>query len=594
MHLVEKDVNGSKYFYLVEKAREGKRVFTKKTVYIGTREKLAELAMSGAAGALPSSYASQEIGVSLALVEAARSLGLEEIIDEVAPVRRGAAPVGRRLLIAAIHRTSAHPTQRSKHALRDWYEKSALGDLLPLQAESLDHRRLHDLLVSLTPAQIDAIEEKVVERLINVEGLSRSVLAFDTTNFDSFVSARTKSSLLRRGHAKSGRPLRVLGMGLLVGEDDLPLLSFTYPGNENDQKAFGRFLRALDKRSATLRLGLDATIAADGGNVSKQMVLKLERQQRGYVVRLPKAHATGLTRTGRDSLTPVGAQFKGKVWALRHDVEVYGGTRTVWDVYSKRMHSKQLPGLNRDARRAGRLLKELQQKLNRQRKSGKRRTSRQSADKQIADALAREHMKDLFVTELEERDDGLHLVYRVREEGWTYLEQFVLGRTLLLTNRSDWPPEQIIRANRLQSGDELMFRDMKDPSAVCMVPLRHRKDATLRAHALVVMLGLLLSRLLLRRARRAGVTVGSVATLLTSLRGITRARMLYAPTAAPAARSVAKQTWVPSERDPLQVQLLHALKLSDNQHLGATHGVAETLEKRPLRRSKAAQPGNSR
>jgi len=44
MHLVAKQVKGHEYFYLVEKQRRGHRVVTARTVYIGDRQKLADLA----------------------------------------------------------------------------------------------------------------------------------------------------------------------------------------------------------------------------------------------------------------------------------------------------------------------------------------------------------------------------------------------------------------------------------------------------------------------------------------------------------------------------------------------------------------------
>ena len=47
--------------------------------------------------------------------------------------------------------------------------------------------------------------------------LSTDVLAFDTTNFDTYIATTTPGELARRGHAKSKRSdLRVVGLGLLA------------------------------------------------------------------------------------------------------------------------------------------------------------------------------------------------------------------------------------------------------------------------------------------------------------------------------------------------------------------------------------------
>src|SRR3990167_6626172 len=107
MHIVAKRIKGHEYFYLVEKERQGTRVVTARMVYIGDRQKLAQLVQQSASATLPESFVGQEVGASLALVMVAGELGVEALIDEICPVRNGAAPVGRGRLIAAIHRVLA-------------------------------------------------------------------------------------------------------------------------------------------------------------------------------------------------------------------------------------------------------------------------------------------------------------------------------------------------------------------------------------------------------------------------------------------------------------------------------------------------------
>src|SRR3990172_1600547 len=149
MHLVAKQVKGREYFYLVEKARRAARVVTTRTVYIGDRQKLAELIQLSTAAVFPSSFAAQSVGAALAMVEVARELGLEEIIDAVCPVRDGAAPVGRRLLVMAIHRMVSPRNANGLLHVRATYEDSVLAELLPIEAAALDDRRLGELLAGL-------------------------------------------------------------------------------------------------------------------------------------------------------------------------------------------------------------------------------------------------------------------------------------------------------------------------------------------------------------------------------------------------------------------------------------------------------------
>lgn len=587
MHLVSKDVKGHQYFYLVEKERQGRRVITSRTVYIGDRQKLAELLQVKAASAFPTSFAAQEIGASLALVDLARDLGIEDLINDVCPVRSGAVPVGRQLLMAALHRTLAPRRDNSLRNLRSFYRESALTELLPIPEAALDGRRIFDTLAELTRKQIEGIESALVHRLIERDEIGLHALAFDTTNFDSYAAASTHSELLRRGHAKSGRPLRVLGLGLLVTADEgIPLLTFTYPGNENDVTAFGRFLKALDRRRTSLDLPLEATIAADGGNISKEILRRLEEVPRYYVLRLPPAHVANLPRESSSKLSMLAGHLKGKVWARKQLCRVYGVERCVVDVYSRRMHQRQLPGLQRDRKKARADLLHLQGLLERQRQ-GLRRTKPitvAALKRRVDKALSREYMRALFRVQIEKGDQAPILRFEELPDEWSHLENYVLGRTLLITNRKEWTAEEIVQASRQQSHNERFFRDVKDPSGVSMLPLRHRRDATLRGNALLVVLGLVLVKILKRRLNKAGVKVSSVASLLATLKKIQRARLQLAEDAPPALRAFAATTWVPSQRTRDQNLIVATLNFADRPELGTTLSAALSRSGRAKRR----------
>lgn len=577
MHLVSKTIKGCEYFYLVRKERRGQRVVTAKTVYVGNRQKLAALVELSATNAFPAEATVQEIGGSLALSQIAVDLGLEKIIDEVCPAPRAdAAPLGRRLVLAAIHRALAPRRLNSLLSLQEGYAGSSLAELLPTAPAGLDNRRVCDALARLTAKQVEDIESAVVRQVVEKENVALSALAFDCTNFDSYAGARTASRLLRRGHSKSGKPLRSLGLGLLVTEDEgLPLLTFAYPGNENDVTAFGRFLRALDRRCESLSLPIEATVAADGGNISRQMLLRLETKSHHYVMRLPSKHVE-LAPLKSLELPALRGSLKGLVRARKLSCQVYGVERCVVDQYSARMHQRQRPGLERDRKRARQDLERLQTLLDRQRQ-GLRRVKPLTARvvrRRVDQALSREHMAKLFQAQVEKGEHAPVLRFEESEAAWTHLHEHVLGRTLLVTNRMDWPAEQTIHASRVQSHNESFFRDIKDPNGVSMLPLRHRRDAALRAHALVVVLALLLAKVAQRRLKRADVDAPSVAAVLEQLQGVRRVMLRYGPNAPPALRALAEGRWIPSNRSEQQQAMLRALGLANRSELGTTFGQA--------------------
>jgi hypothetical protein len=168
------------------------------------------------------------------------------------------------------------------------------------------------------------------------------------------------------------------------------------------------------------------------------------------------------------------------------------------------------------------------------------------------------------------------LRFQESEAALQHLHDHVLGRTLLVTDRPDWPAEQIVHASRVQSCNESFFRDLKDPNGVSMLPLRHRRDSALRAHALVVVLGLLLAKVLQRRLKRAQVSAPTIAGILEHLQGIRRVKLHYGPTAPPALRALAEDRWIPSLRNEHQRAMLDALGLAGRPELGATLHTALT------------------
>lgn len=576
MHVVEKTFQGRRYYYWVEKARRGKRVVTSRTVYIGNWQKLGELLQAQTSSVLPESFSSQEAGGSLAFVKTAQELGIEAIIDEACPVRSGAAPIGRSLLLVVLHRVLASRAENGLLNLQKAFKACALSELLPIAESSLNDRRLGEMLARITPKQVDAIERAVVERVIEREGIDLQALAFDCTNLDSYVSAANPSRLLKRGHGKSGKQLRTLGLGLLVAEDGgIPLLSFSYPGNENDVTAFRRFLKALGRRRAGLSLPLDATVAADGGNISKPILRKLERPSGrgvGYVLRLPVRHAGALERVASEAL-PELAGLKG-VRAQKYTCAVYSQDRCVVDVHSARMHGRQLPGLLRDRKKARADLVHLQRQLELQREGLRRAKPLTVAalKRRSKKALTREHMGKLFAVQIAQADGAPRLSFQESEVEWQHLQTHVLGRTLLVTSRADWTAERLVRASRVQGSNERFFRDIKDHTGASMLPLRHRNDPPLRANALVAVLGLLLAKVILRRLKKAGVAVRSVGKMLRTLKAIQRARMKLPAKAPPALRGLAATTWVPSERSELQEKMLCALGLQGALRIGPTLG----------------------
>ena len=452
MQLVPKTVKGHRYWYLVQKGRKNGVVTNIKTIYIGSADRLSQMLSEAGEASFPAAFDSWEVGASAALCSEIRALGLVEIIDSVCGARRSDATLSYGQLFAALalQRAIAPLRLRSQDQLRSWYEHCGVRDMLPLDPAGLDPRRVDEALGLLRASDLDRVETELVATVIRKYGVVRDVLAFDTSNFDSYTRSANPSRLLRRGHAKSKRTnLRVLGLGLLVTADDegLPLLWFVYPGNQPDVRSFRSFLGRLKRCQHRLGLGTRSTLVCDGGNICKDVVARIDAEPTLHLIaRLPTGHAPEADQLRTDALLPVEG-FGDEVRAKMLTTAVYGKLRTVVAVYSASMHASQLPGLKRDIRKANDDLQGLVQRLERQ-AQGKARgkpltiaTARSRVDK----LLERQHMAELFRVDIGGTDAQPTLSFRFDDAAWEWLETYRLGRTVVITDRADWPVEKIVQ-----------------------------------------------------------------------------------------------------------------------------------------------------
>lgn len=578
MQLIAKTIKGQKYWYLIEKGRRNGRVTNIKTNYIGKADRLAQMLADPATteAAFPTAFQSREVGASAALWAEAHALDVVAIIDQVLGPRRSDAAVsyGALFVAAAIQRAIAPTARKSSEQLRAWYEGCGLSDFMPVDPAGLDPRRVHEALSRLRAPDLERLEERITAAVLAVHHPSLSTLAFDTTNFDSYAGPDNCSRLLRRGHAKSKRTnLRVLGLGLLATADDgLPLLSFVYPGNRADVRSFGSFLRRLKVRQRVLGVDAQTTVVCDGGNLSRAIVERMERDRVHYIARLPTGHAPAAEALATDALAPLSGRLSADCRARMLEATVYEQSRTVVAVYSKPMHEAQLPGLLRDRNKAEESLQALAERLARQRRGqGARKhwLTREGVRKRVAEALSRQHMAELYRVEVGGTDEAPTLQFRFDEAAWQHLERYRLGRTVIVTDRGQWSVEAIVEALREQIHVEDAFRQLKDPQWSAAVPLRHRTDPMLRVHTFIAVLSLLLCRLLVRRLRLAGVeaTVSEALYQLTELR---LARVHYSRAASPLLRKMASQREVPPAATPRQRELVRALGLDEITVLGPT------------------------
>ena len=530
--IVGKKQDGKTYYYLAESARvQGNpRIVSQR--YLGSAEEIAAR-LSEAGPGEPDRSRHLAFGDAAAVWEVLRRLRVAEIVDEVVGARRAdaAASVGTYIALATLNRV-VDPC--SKLAFSDWWAKTAGDRWLRISSGALDHRRFWEAMDAISEARLHEIERRIVTAMVEEFSIDLSGLVLDMTNFATWIdSASDRAPIAQRGHSKQKRAdLRIVGLGLVVSVDGgVPLVSHAYPGNKPDVTQFGAMVNELVARFRALQPGVAnsqderLTLVYDAGQNSDDNYELLDGSPLSFVGSLPPSDHPGLLAIGKDHYAPVDEDaFPGLV-AFETRKVVFGHERRLVVCHSEGLHAKQSRGFDQTLAKVHRQLTVVQARLAR----GKTRKGKEKVESEIAAIVAPRWVSRVISTTLTgDSPAELRLAFRTSAKARSALEEELFGKRILF---SDKPIEmastaQIVAGYRSQEAVEADFRQMKDPHVVSFSPMFHFTEQKIRVHIFYCVLALMVARLIVREADRAGLHL-SVRALLSSLAGIEETVLLY-------------------------------------------------------------------
>lgn len=200
-------------------------------------------------------------------------LGLEQILAECGIDKRS-----RLVSCAMVMNRLIFP--KSEHAMPDWFQKTALGDLLPIDFSKLSDTSLYRNLDTLHPKRAE-IESKLVERERELFNMDKTILLYDLTStyFEGQANANPKA---KRGYSRDKRPdCKQVVIGLVVNRDGFPVAHEIMEGNTQDRTTLGDMLDRLDER-----VGLEEwqTIVVDRGMAFDSNIEELKQRKLHYIV----------------------------------------------------------------------------------------------------------------------------------------------------------------------------------------------------------------------------------------------------------------------------------------------------------------------
>lgn len=513
MHIFERKVGGRTYRIAAESLWDAGRgrSFARQAV-LGSVEQDAKVSLG-----TTQTVGERRLGDVGALTWVADQLRLVELIDRACGVSgtRNTPSVGEMVLAVAAQRVCL---PGSKRALPEFLEScGARVSCLPHGAFS--GQNFHRLAGAVDQKALDEAQVAIAKAAIERFELSADVLAFDTTNFDTYIATTNRgSTLAQRGHAKSKKTnLRVVGLGVLASETGhVPLLHRAYAGNSSDQEVLRASLETLrhlhealdDAEGGATKAG--RTLVRDGGSWGEQLEIDLEPTGYYTLVSLPLGHTAAgealAFAAGRGAMQRLDAL--GRVARMR--TKVGDLERTLLVVESEDLLAGQKRGIAVALAKAKKELRLITRRV----AAGK--LSRDHLEARVAKALRREHLSSFVTTRIGERSGRLTFSWRVDAAKRRELERTRLGRRVLCTDRHNWSTARIVRAFRGQWNVEELFRRSKKGGIAPWGPAHSWTDASLRLHTFCAAIGLTLASLV----RHALGSTASIAATLRQLRGI--------------------------------------------------------------------------
>jgi len=211
------------------------------------------------------------------------TIGIIDAIVERRPREKGPT-VGEYFFYAWVNRLVS---PKSKRALGEWYRKTAIQHIRPVEVEKLTSQHYWEKWNRVSVKDIEKIGKTFFEMIWTLQELPPECVIFDTSNYYTYMAGHTDSELCQRRKNKAGKHhLRQLGVALMVDrKTQLPLYCKVYEGNRHDSKIFFRIIDEMfgvmcDFNQTKQRL----TIVFDKGMNSDENIDVIDDHQRVHFI----------------------------------------------------------------------------------------------------------------------------------------------------------------------------------------------------------------------------------------------------------------------------------------------------------------------
>lgn len=517
--IIKKKSKYSTYYVIAESKRVNGKPRIVKQWYLGTVDKIIQMAEGHPGKDKPREIACQEDGTVSVLMGIAKELGLSDIVNShVCKRTQGMTPADY-LLIAALNR-AAGATSKSK--IREWVDGTTLHLHMKVDSSKLESQNFWDHFNLFTQEMVDSIGDEIARRAIKLENIPLDCLVYDTTNYYNYWDVQNPSELAQMTKSKAGKHnLRHVGLALAVDRDwGIPLFHRLYPANDHDSSVFRRLMDAFfGQIAATVSDKKAVTLVFDKGNNSEEAIGRLDDSRHHFVGCRSPYHHMDLCSVPIEKYEQTGVpDGHGGVYfmpAFETMLELYGKPRRVIVVYNELTFRRQLHRMERNLEKAKQELSFFKKKA----KTADGRSTEDSIRKTAEEIINRYHVGGLLNIDVTEEETGYRVSARKNPSSIEEAKNR-FGKQVLLTNRETLTRGEIIKTYVDRAIVESVFRVTKSDAWVKWGPAFHWTDSKIRVHALSCVIALLLVKIAHKRARQAGFESGieRMMELLSSVR----------------------------------------------------------------------------
>lgn len=440
-------------------------------------------------------------GIPAAFLAVAEKIDFFNIVDSVAPKKLVAgALTTSQYLLAMMTGRAIGPLSKAKTGR---LFTDTFLNLVWKPVHHLNTQNFVNHMDKLTIETVDKITDAIGEKLVSM-GWKPSLLLWDTTNFSTNIENFGEKTLPQHGNAKDKRfDKNIVGTGIVLSNDEIPLYHQTYPGNENDSNLFKRSINDIVAKVQKLCRHTDKmTLVFDKGVNSEDNI--------GSV--LKSCHVVGGVSFDMvpDMLSIPHSKFR---FAYRSTngakIMAYRETRKLWNneefvvivTHNSETEKRQRVTWEKAKSRIERKLIELKEKFERSEGRGRRLTVK-GLTTQISQTIPKQYRAVYWwnIDGTQRKFDWKLLEEKEKE----FMNRF--GKNVIFTDLTKWDTARIVRTYHSKWKMEKAFRWLHGKLLIPIPPIYHSEDERIRVHIFLCIMALTFVRLIANQLKGLSVS----------------------------------------------------------------------------------------